>query len=98
MATDLIAEAKSIAQILSSFVDVLSNEELMRLAHQINNDSHERELAAKDPRSYFRNHGIELPRNATVTISSLVICISNERGQTWCLVIDSKGIRIDKNY
>jgi hypothetical protein len=96
MTADLISTAKDMSRALSMIADLLGNEQFMRRVIEIENNSHERELAKPNPHSYFRNHGIELPQEMEVTIGSFSACIKI-RGEVYCMVINKNGIFFTKN-
>ena len=59
-------------------------------------DSPELDRAMNDPKGYFENRGVQIPRNLTVKITknplNVVACLtSDDRAHTWCVVYTFAG-------
>ena len=59
-------------------------------------DSPELDRAMNDPKRYFENRGVQIPRNLTVKITknplNVVACLtSDDRAHTWCVVYTFAG-------
>jgi hypothetical protein len=84
MANDFRSNAKKTSEALRTLADLLGNERFTSTMNELANNPKERELSKKDPRAYFKEHGVEVPASIKVEpkpdiFSNICITWTDER-------------------